>query len=69
MRRYLLEELQRQGREVREEKVTEEMLLGADEIFLTNTSYGLRWVGRLGERKLSSNHGRDIYDTLIRPLF
>ena len=69
MRRYLLEEMRKRGREVREEKVTEEMLLGADEIFLTNTSYGLRWVGRLGEKKLSSIHGRDIYDSLIRPLF
>ncbi|KIC93248.1 aminotransferase class IV [Flavihumibacter solisilvae] len=69
MRRYLVDELKKQGRAVKEQEVTEEMLFAADEIFLTNASYGLRWVARAGEKKMSSNFTREIYESLIRPLF
>jgi len=45
---------------VEEKTVTEEELLQADEIFLTNISRGIRPVGKIGERIFSSELTKEI---------
>ena len=44
MRRYLLQKLPSLGIEAEETTLTVENLLEADELFLTNSIYGIRWV-------------------------
>lgn len=49
MRRYLLAAMRATGWEVQEAQITEEILAGATEVFLTNAISGIRWVERLGQ--------------------
>ncbi len=53
MRRHLLEKLFVRGNEPEEKSLTVEDLLGADEIFLTNSIYGVRPVGSFRSSKYS----------------
>lgn len=69
MRRYILEHCASVGLTTKETGLTEADLLQADELFLTNTSYGLRWVGRLGEKLFSNNLSARLYRDAIQPLF
>ena len=55
MRRNLLEKLPEIGIPVEETTLSVEELLMADEVFLTNSIYGIRWVKQLKEKKYSSN--------------
>lgn len=49
MRRYLLAAMRATGWEVQEAQITEEILAGATEVFLTNAISGIRWVEQLGQ--------------------
>lgn len=69
MRQYLLDKLGAVGYSLFEMAITEQMLAEADEVFLTNSSYGIRWVGEIGPVKYSSRHTMDIYRQVIEPLF
>jgi branched-chain amino acid aminotransferase len=69
MRRYILDHCASVGLSTKETGLTEADLLQADELFLTNTSYGLRWVGRLGEKQFSNNLSARLYRDAIQPLF
>jgi branched-chain amino acid aminotransferase len=69
MRRFILDYCIREGLPVEETGLTEADLLKADEIFLTNTSYGIRWVGRLGEKLFSNDFSTRLYRDAIQPLF
>jgi len=69
MRQYLLEQLGVSGYPLIEMAITEEMLAAADEVFLTNSSYGIRWIGEIGSVKYGSRQTRDIYRQVIEPLF
>jgi branched-chain amino acid aminotransferase len=69
MRRYILDHCASAGLSTKETGLSEADLLQADELFLTNTSYGLRWVGRLGEKQFSNNLSARLYRDAIQPLF
>ncbi len=69
MRRYLLEFCKRKGVDVYEQPLTELDLLEADELFLTNSSYGMRWVGSLATSTYSNTFSSRLYRDAIRPLF
>ena len=69
MRRYLLEQLRAAGMECRETQVTLEMAEQADEMFLTNSTYGMRWVGRLGSKTYGQEYTYQLYQRFILPLF
>ncbi|ULQ53003.1 aminotransferase class IV [Flavihumibacter fluvii] len=69
MRQYLVRKITEYGYDLSEQPVTEEQLLGADEVFLTNSSYGIRWVGEIGAKKYTSHLTRAIYQEIIQPLF
>jgi branched-chain amino acid aminotransferase len=64
MRETLLQVLPTIGFDVKEVALTEETLMDADEIFLTNSIYNLRWVGNIGSKKFGQTAIRQIYQTL-----
>lgn len=69
MRRYLLEKMHAAGEPVLEQAITIEELKTATEIFLTNSSYGLRWVRYLDDRMLGWEGCQTVYRNHIQPLF
>lgn len=58
MRRYLL---QQEGYRFKEMACTEDQLLQANEVFLTNALYGLRWVERFREKVYTCRVAREMY--------
>lgn len=48
-----------------EEQITAETLLDADEVFLTNSIYNIRWVKRIGNKEYGNNITRKIYDAIV----
>jgi branched-chain amino acid aminotransferase len=69
MRAYLLEQLNRNGIKMAEGFYTVDDLLKADELFLTNAFYGIRWVKQLGEKHYSCEQSAKLFQQFIRPLF
>jgi branched-chain amino acid aminotransferase len=69
MRRHLLEQLPAIGFEVKEQSLVPEDLLLADEVFLTNAIYGIKWVQRLEEKSYGCRQTTGIYQQIIQPLF
>ena len=64
MRKYLLSKLP-----IQERPLTERDLLVADELFLSNAMTGIRWIKEFGEREYTQARSREIYASLIRPMF
>lgn len=64
MRETLLQILPAIGFTVKEVALTEDALMDADEIFLTNSIYNLRWVGNIGSKKFGQTTIREIYQSL-----
>lgn len=60
MRRHLLETVPG----IREEVLTPATLSTAEEVFLTNSIRGLRWVGRFGDRKYVNTFSRQLFTSL-----
>ncbi|MFZ1527530.1 MAG: aminotransferase class IV [Ferruginibacter sp.] len=64
MRYFLLKELPALGFTVKETELTEEMLLNADEVFLSNSIFNIRWVGQVEQKKYTNSHVQKIVDAL-----
>ena len=76
MRRYLVKKLQSDGprlqatsNKLQEVPLTITHVEDADEVFLTNAIYGIRWVKRFRNKSYSSVLTVSLYDQLIAPLF
>ena len=69
MRGYLLEQMQQTGISVQEGAYTVQDLQQADEIFLTNAFYGIRWVKRLGEQQYKFQKSAQFFQEFVKPLF
>ena len=67
LRRHLLELLTADGQPAREEVLTMEDLLAADEVFLTNALKGIRWVGRFRQRSYGHSRARALFHRLGEP--
>jgi branched-chain amino acid aminotransferase len=65
MRRFLLQELKAKGWKVKQGELTEELLLQADECFLTNAIQGIRWVSQYREKQFASHLTKQIFDTIL----
>ncbi len=64
MKNHLIKEL-RTGKWLVEEKpITQTELLNADEVFITNSIYNIRWVKQLGSKVFDSNQIQKIYTDL-----
>jgi branched-chain amino acid aminotransferase len=69
MRRHLIAELKSSGRIVRQEELTEDDLLHADEIFVTNALIGIRWVKSFKEKTYTAHQTWSIYKNHISSFF
>ena len=68
MRRYLLEQLKNNYR-VHQEEISEEQLFAADEVFLTNSIFDIRWVEKFRQKIYASNKVLTLYQQIIPPLY
>ena len=65
MRRNLLEKLPSIGIEAQETTLTVEDLLAADELFFTNSIYGIRWVKKLRNKEYGNEGAAFIYKNMV----
>lgn len=65
MRRSLMQALVAAGFHVTEKQITVEELLVADEVFLTNSIYNLRWVQRIGDSVYTNSVAQKIHSDII----
>lgn len=64
-RKYLIDKLEAAGMQVTACRLSEDDLMLADEVFLTNSIYNLRWVQTIGEKKYRNTLTREIYNTVF----
>jgi branched-chain amino acid aminotransferase len=69
MRKYLIENCTKSGITIEEGAYNATHLLEADEIFLTNAFYGIRWIKRFGERQYQYNQSAQFFQQFVKPLF
>jgi branched-chain amino acid aminotransferase len=65
MRQYLLQELPKAGYTVHEKICTVEDLEAANEVFLTNALFGMRWVKQFRSKIYSNNLVKDLYSKFV----
>ncbi|NCI48006.1 aminotransferase class IV [Sediminibacterium soli] len=68
MRQYLLNRFRENGIAFAEKPITEQALRQADELFLTNALYGMRWVKELDGKSFGNAMARSVYHQFIQPL-
>lgn len=64
MRQFVIKACRKLGMEVMETMVSREMLEEADEVFLTNSIFNMRWVSHIDEKNYGSRATRDIYSQI-----
>ncbi|MGI8892130.1 MAG: aminotransferase class IV [Bacteroidia bacterium] len=64
MRGKIIELLQAQGISFSEEKLEIKDLMNAEEVFLTNASTGIRWVGAFRNKRYFSKYSKEIVSLL-----
>lgn len=69
MRNYLIQQLKKDGTNVEEGTYSLKDLLYADELFLTNAIYGIRWVKLFGNKTYEFNQSAKLFQKYIYPLF
>ena len=65
MRQYLLTELPKAGYTVHEKICTVEDLEAANEVFLTNALYGIRWVGKFRNKEYTNKLVSELYKVVM----
>ena len=68
MRRYLLDKFSDAGLSVQEAVISIKELQTADEVFLTNAIYGIRWVKRFESYTYTNTRIMDIFNRFIRTI-
>jgi branched-chain amino acid aminotransferase len=66
MRKFLIDTIRTLGFNVNERVVTKEDIINADELFLSNSIYNIRWVAGLENKKYTNNTTWKIVDELMR---
>ncbi|MGG9971754.1 aminotransferase class IV [Ferruginibacter sp. SUN002] len=64
MRNHLIKELKRNDWEVEEKSITKDELLQADEIFITNSIYNMRWIKQVDDNIFHCTNISKIYAAL-----
>ena len=65
MRKAVVKQLMVDGWQMTERAVTIEDIMNADEVFLTNSIYDIRWVQRIGDKEYSNLLTQKIYTTIL----
>jgi branched-chain amino acid aminotransferase len=68
-RKYLLEQLPANKFTITEKVIAVADLLNADEVFLSNAIYGIKWVRQFRESQFGQQLTGRIFDTIIRKIF
>ncbi len=66
MRRHILEH---SGRDILEAEITQQDIMNASEVFLTNTIKGIMWVENIGSKKLTNTVSKAIFMQLNLPQY
>jgi branched-chain amino acid aminotransferase len=66
MRRFVIEEIRKKDWVVKETIITKNMLIEADEIFMTNAIQGIRWVKQFRVAYYKNNITREIYNSIMK---
>jgi len=69
MRRFLIDVLKSINIHVLEQEINEADLLEADEVFLTNAIYGMRWVRSFKQKEYSPGLSVSVHEQLVLPLY
>ncbi len=69
MRRFLIDELKKQQFPIHQEELTEGDLLEADEVFLTNAIYGMRWVKSFKQKEYVHELTHTVYQQLLSTIY
>ncbi len=64
MRRFIIQHLPAMGHPITETVITKNILLDADEVFLSNSIYNIRWVSSIEEKKYTNTITRKIFEAL-----
>jgi branched-chain amino acid aminotransferase len=64
MRKYIIHNIAASGYSITETLITKEMLLEADEVFLSNSMYNIRWVAAIANKNYSNNITRQLFEYL-----
>jgi branched-chain amino acid aminotransferase len=62
MRRHLIDRCKEEGSPVYQEDVSEDDLFEAEEAFLSNSLYGIRWIRQYKDKTFFNTRSRDLYD-------
>ena len=65
MRRHIIKSLTAAGFKVLEVRLSIADLEDADEVFLSNSIYNVRWVGSIDDKEYTCNHARKIYAAIF----
>lgn len=68
MRRWMLEKFNLENYKVVEKTLTEDDLLHADECFLTNSIYYLRWVKNFRNKNYTNSSVKKIYNHIVQTI-
>ncbi|MFN2437910.1 MAG: aminotransferase class IV [Chitinophagaceae bacterium] len=66
IRRFVIEELKKHNYVLKQGVISVDMLLQADEVFLTNAIRGVKWVKSFREKEYDCTETRNIYNILIK---
>ena len=69
MRSHLMQQMKSSGVNLKEGVFTIADLEKADEIFLTNAFYGIRWVKRFGNKNYGFDQSARFFQEFVKPLF
>ncbi|MEO6611812.1 MAG: aminotransferase class IV [Chitinophagaceae bacterium] len=68
MRRWLLENLRKEGYKVNETTITVNDIKQADELFLTNAIHGIRWVKQFRDKTYPNSRTTEIYQQFVKTI-
>lgn len=66
MRAFIIEQLTQDGYDVQEAPLSVDLLMQADEVFLTNSIREMRWVASLGDKTFTNTATTSIYQMLSK---
>ena len=69
MRKYIMEKIRQIGNALEERICTKQNLQEADEVFLTNALFGIRWVQQFRETQYAHKTSTQLYKQFVKPLF
>ena len=68
MRKTIMQTLSENDIPIIEEVITEEKLMDADEVFLTNSISNMRWIAGIGDKAYTNRFSRDVYHLLSKTI-